>query len=648
MEKRELLSPADDTASRALIDVQTATTRVKAIISECVSKGIPDDELTKRLNEVIAFECKRIKDAPFREQFRKALITSARKWHYQLMQTYRINEHNFANAVKQQPMNVELKNLLGKTPFQKQFDFRRILDDGTNPGIPVIRDYQKGLRLAVRAISAEPPKIITPKNGKAYVMSARLRAEMAVRYSAAVDSLQRLIDDGVNWCWISSHPNCSERCKDFQGKLYSLFDKPKEIDGKTYNPSGTVDGIPYEYIGKALAGPKDDGNGCISGYNCRHRAIAYEKGSRPPADYTDAEIKKAYAIDKQQRSYENRIRHLKQEEAQLRACGMTEEAKALRKKWRVLTRDYQIYSIQNDRAYYPYRYVIDREEAEAKFELQGYLDKAKAQGHKKYEKRLTELKNSFIMEKEKQREPIDFVSAKTVQEAETYMARRVSSVSYKGTANVKSLNQVNRTYAYLSDKYGINTLERISTDISPANKRKGALAEANGKVLNISKDFANNPQNEKIVCCTAKDKWIAWVNDRIKENKEKLVRYSSDTTFVNRVKKDLQRCDEWLKYSRGNVFYEDREVESVITHEVGHIIAEQKFQQLSKEYAVGGTVEKIRNVFKKAKETGDIYKISAYANTDSKEFFAECFTIFEMGEEKLPDYIQKIMEDIFQ
>ena len=55
---------------------------------------------------------------------------------------------------------------------------------------------------------------------------------------------------------------------------------------------------------------------------------------------------------------------MKQEEAQLRACGMTEEAKALRKKWRVLTRDYQIYSIQNDRAYYPYRYIVDRTEVD--------------------------------------------------------------------------------------------------------------------------------------------------------------------------------------------------------------------------------------------------------------------------------------------
>lgn len=53
---------------------------------------------------------------------------------------------------------------------------------------------------------------------------------------------------------------------------------------------------------------------------------------------------------------------MKQEERQLRACGMEKEASALRKKWRVLTKDYQIYSIEHDRAYYPYRCVIDRDE----------------------------------------------------------------------------------------------------------------------------------------------------------------------------------------------------------------------------------------------------------------------------------------------
>jgi hypothetical protein len=53
---------------------------------------------------------------------------------------------------------------------------------------------------------------------------------------------------------------------------------------------------------------------------------------------------------------------MKQEEKQLRACGMEKEAKELRKRWRVLTREYQIYSIDHNRAFYPCRCVIDRSE----------------------------------------------------------------------------------------------------------------------------------------------------------------------------------------------------------------------------------------------------------------------------------------------
>ncbi len=87
-------------------------------------------------------------------------------------------------------------------------------------------------------------------------------------------------------------------------------------------------------------------------------------GNRQPEDYSKAQMQREYAIDKQQRNYENRIRQLKQEERQLRACGMEKEASAVRKKWRRLTKDYQIYSVENNRAYYPYRYVIDRTETQ--------------------------------------------------------------------------------------------------------------------------------------------------------------------------------------------------------------------------------------------------------------------------------------------
>ena len=345
---RQLLPPADDSASRVLADAQTAVTRVKEIITEGGAKGWKEEALTKQLNGAIALECRKIENAELREQMRKALVAAARKWHYELKMTYRVLDENLRRESQRQPLWLDINDLLRKTPYEKAIEFRKVLDDGGNVGIPVIKDYQRGVKLAIKAMSAEPPKIVS---GTGRAMPLRLRAEMAVRYSAAVENLQELVNAGVEFCWISSHASCSPRCAPYQGKLYSL-------NGK----SGTKDGIPYRPIADALAGPKGDGNGCISGYNCRHRAIAYEKGSRPPADYSEAEIKREYAIDQQQRKYENQIRQLKTEERQLRAAGMTKEAAAIRKQWRRLTVDYQMYSMEHNRAYYPYRYVIDRAE----------------------------------------------------------------------------------------------------------------------------------------------------------------------------------------------------------------------------------------------------------------------------------------------
>lgn len=356
---RELLSPADDTASRAIVNVQTAVTRVKEMVTEGVAKGLNDNEIATALNSAIASECRKIANKELREQTRRALVASAKKWHYELVMTYRVLDGNLVNEAARQPLNIDITNLNKKTPFEKMAEFRKILDDGTSLGIPVIKDYQRSVKIAIKAMSAEPPKIVS-RTGRA--MPIRLRAEMAVRYAAAVENLQRLIDNGVKFCWISSHPNCSPRCSEWQGKLYSLFSGSVVIDGKEYGERGSIDGINYRPINDALAGNNGDGNGCISGYNCRHRAIEYNRGSKPPQDYSAEEMRREYAVDKQQRNFENRIRQLKTEERQLRTCGMDKEAAAVRKQWQKLTTDYKIYSVENDRAFYPYRCVIDEAE----------------------------------------------------------------------------------------------------------------------------------------------------------------------------------------------------------------------------------------------------------------------------------------------
>jgi len=44
---------------------------------------------------------------------------------------------------------------------------------------------------------------------------------------------------------------------------------------------------------------------------------------------------------------------------------------------------------------------------------------------------------------------------------------------------------------------------------------------------------------------------------------------------------------------------------------------------------------------------GDIYKISQYATKNAKEFLAEAFTMYDFRRESLPDYIVKMIEEVF-
>ena len=59
-----------------------------------------------------------------------------------------------------------------------------------------------------------------------------------------------------------------------------------------------------------------------------------------------------------------------------------------------------------------------------------------------------------------------------------------------------------------------------------------------------------------------------------------------------------------------------------------------------------GYIGVVSEVYEKAKQTKDIYKISQYAAQDHVEFFAECFAVYEMGIEELPDYIKSMIEEI--
>ena len=124
-----------------------------------------------------------------------------------------------------------------------------------------------------------------------------------------------------------------------------------------------------------------------------------------------------------------------------------------------------------------------------------------------------------------------------------------------------------------------------------------------------------------------------------------------------KIKNSVERMEDSLKYKRWTVHQgiEDRKeaVKSVVSHEYGHIIADQYFGQISgvKANANWSSPEAVdfrrrwSEAFTKAKESGDIYNLSQYASTNSYEFFAESFAAREMGE-KLPDYVESLMKEV--
>lgn len=353
-------SPKENVAQKVLILISSATTRIKVIITESLMENKAQEEIVAALNKVIAETCEQIINPVLREETRKALVTSSRKWYYQLSTSIRILNRNLAAKVSKFESGVytgSVAALLANIEGIRLSAVRPYLAE-SQKGLAVIDDYNRKLKVALKALAAEPPKIVTVSEneetgraGYTYTMSLRNRAEMTVRHQANMTDLQNMQSAGVEYVWITSHPDASPRCAPYQGKLYSL---------NPDNRTGVHNGIPYTYLQDVL--DLHGGNSILNGFNCRHRAVAYTDGSQAPTEYTRQKIKREYAIDQRQRNYENNIREMKTEEAILRASGDLESARTLRLEWRLMTNSYKQFSLKMGRAFYVWRTVVSDSE----------------------------------------------------------------------------------------------------------------------------------------------------------------------------------------------------------------------------------------------------------------------------------------------
>ena len=188
-----------------------------------------------------------------------------------------------------------------------------------------------------------------PKKAKYHhVNSLRNRAEMEARYNGHLENIKELAEQGNKLVIASTHNDCSERCREWQGRVFSLDGTSGTTDdGRKYVPLEEATDVWYQ----TKAG-KWYKNGLL-GFNCRHYLVPYKKGFR----FTKASASKEeheYDITKQQRYLERKVRYWRTEALTHKGVNAEEYEKA-RKKAEKANETYIAFSKANKRAYYPDR-----------------------------------------------------------------------------------------------------------------------------------------------------------------------------------------------------------------------------------------------------------------------------------------------------
>lgn len=255
----------------------------------------------------------------------------------------------FINGVKKQVPKEFALPIMGMKPkaVDAYFDY-----ETQEMGVPndiYMKDYMRQVKDSMKEMSninALDPDDDSHRN------SLRNKAEMVVRQEYHENQIKDLKAKGVRLVVCSSHQDCSDRCANWQGRVYSLdHTKGKTEDGREYVPLEVATDI---FV--TTKSGKTWKNGLL-GFNCRHRLYEYKVGMQIPNVSTKTRIKQD-KINQKQRYYERQIREAKTNALEMQRAGMRDDYLKYRKKAIELNKKYIAFSQANDRAYYPDRCKI--------------------------------------------------------------------------------------------------------------------------------------------------------------------------------------------------------------------------------------------------------------------------------------------------
>lgn len=314
--------------------IQDTETDIKAIIRNAVLLGSSWAVVNRQIERRVQKTFDEIEIEELKERARISLIAFATIIYRQLTaRTASINLKILPQVVKYQETGSAPSVLMSA-------EYRPLavpLDEWTG-------EYMKKVNSAFTELINS-----TAKDEYSARVSLRNISEMTVRYEAKQAEIQSLIDGGEDLVWISTHANCSKRCEPFQGKLYSMSGRSGRIDGIEYRPLSVATDVYY-----TTKSGKTYKNGCISGFNCRHKLIPYRKGNKP-IEVSAKVIARERKINDTQRRMETAIRH--ERENALLAVDPKLRTQA-RKKAAEMNKQYRKYCLDNKVPYYPQRLKI--------------------------------------------------------------------------------------------------------------------------------------------------------------------------------------------------------------------------------------------------------------------------------------------------
>lgn len=348
------MDEAKEKGNRQALAIENAETEILRLSKDAVMQLWSLEKYRKKVEEVIE---KAKKEAPsISDRCEKPLKDYATKMLARQKTLLSYQAAFFAFLIREGRSTERVEKLIGK-PVLESRGFIKAADQqffepsgDWETGMPrheYMKTYMKDVKSMVEQLVAENAQEAYDSN-----VSLRNIAEMTVRYDGQIDMIDRLRKNGVRLVWIVPHANCSKRCEPYQGHLYSL-------DGT----QGTIDGIQFRPLEYATDNPRDRyvtkkgvvyQNGCITGFNCRHRLEEYRSGSKP-SHIPKSVVEKQRAVNDKQRSYEREIRYLKKLSVQMKG---TPEGKAAREKARKTTEKYIKFCEKNSVAYYPDRINI--------------------------------------------------------------------------------------------------------------------------------------------------------------------------------------------------------------------------------------------------------------------------------------------------